>query len=115
MKKSQQVRELIAAAKAAGQTQDSIIGAVMALDMQRQLARAYIKNNWDKVKVETTEQATAETSTDEQTRAAETVAEVTELTPEQKLAIKRERDAQRKREKRAAAKAALAAAPEAAM
>jgi len=60
MKKSQQVRELIARAKAQGVDADAIISEVMNdLGFKRQLARAYINNNWNRVEAEHT-QATAE-------------------------------------------------------
>ena len=50
MKKSQIIREMIAEAKAQGQTQNELITAVReACGFSRQLARAYINNNWAKV------------------------------------------------------------------
>jgi hypothetical protein len=50
MKKSAIVRNMIATAKAQGLTAQDIIGAVISdLGFQRQLARTYVKNNWDKV------------------------------------------------------------------
>lgn len=89
MKKSAMVREMIATAKAQGLTAQDIITAVMSdLGFQRQLARAYVNNNWDKV------EAAAP--------AAEKPAK----------ALSMSKDAVRKREARARAKAAkeLAAA-----
>lgn len=88
MKKSAIVRNMIATAKAQGLSAQDIITAVMSdLGFQRQLARAYINNNWDKVEV---------------TVAAEKPAKVLSMS----------KDAVRKREARARAKAAkeLAAA-----
>ena len=50
MKKSEIVRNMIAEAKTQGLTAQDIITAVMNdLGFKRQLARAYINNNWDKV------------------------------------------------------------------
>jgi hypothetical protein len=46
--KAQQVRNIIAAAKSNGQDQVSVIPAVMGLGFARQLARAYISNNWNR-------------------------------------------------------------------
>jgi hypothetical protein len=46
--KAQRVRDIIAAAKSSGQDQVSVIPAVMGLGFARQLARAYIKANWDR-------------------------------------------------------------------
>lgn len=52
MKKSALVRNMIATAKAQGLTAQDIVEAVMSdLGFARQLARAYINNNWDKVEV----------------------------------------------------------------
>ena len=48
--KAAQVRNIIAAAKVDGLSSDDIVGAVMqCTGHKRQLARAYIKNNWPKV------------------------------------------------------------------
>ena len=91
MKKSAIVRNMIATAKAQGLTAQDIIGAVMEdLGFQRQLARAYVNNNWDKVE-----------------------APVAAAAPKKELSMSK--DAIRKREARAKAKAAkeLAAAVEA--
>ena len=86
MKKSAIVRNMIATAKAQGLTAQDIIGAVMSdLGFQRQLARAYVNNNWDKVEVPA---------------AAEK--------PKKELSMSK--DAIRKREARARAKAAKAVA-----
>ena len=50
MKKSAVVRNMIAQAKAQNLTAQEIISAVMNdLGFQRQLARTYVTNNWDKV------------------------------------------------------------------
>lgn len=50
MTKSQQVRDMIAQAKAAGLTQVDLILDVMAkFNFNRQLARTYINSNWDRV------------------------------------------------------------------
>ena len=52
MKKSELVRNMIAEAKANGLTANDVIAAVMAdIGFQRQLARAYVNNNWGKVAV----------------------------------------------------------------
>ena len=81
MKKSELVRSMIAQAKASGLTADDVISAVMAdIGFQRQLARAYVNNNWGKVAV--VEKA--------------------------KKALSMTKDAIRKREARARAKAATA-------
>lgn len=53
MTKSQQVRSIIATAKTNKQDLGSVILVVMKLiGFDRQLARVYVKNNWDKVFVE---------------------------------------------------------------
>ena len=83
--KSKQVRTLIHVAKSNGATEvtNELIVAVMAeLGFKRQLARAYVMNNWAKVEV----------------------VAVPAIDP--KLAAKRAKDAAAKRAKRAAAKAA---------
>ena len=50
MTKAQQVRAMIAQAKALQQTADDLLTQVMTeLGFARQLARTYLKNNWDKV------------------------------------------------------------------
>jgi predicted SprT family Zn-dependent metalloprotease len=50
--KADAVRDLIAAAKAAGQSIDDVIASAMStLDMARGQARTYVKNNWEKVAV----------------------------------------------------------------
>jgi len=50
MTKAQQVRSMIAQAKALQQTADDLLTQVMTeLGFARQLARTYLKNNWDKV------------------------------------------------------------------
>jgi hypothetical protein len=83
MKKSATVRNMIATAKAQGLTAQDIIGAVMNdLGFQRQLARTYVVNNWDKV----------------------TAAPAVEAKPAKALSMSK--DAIRKREARARAKAA---------
>ena len=84
MTKAELVRAMIFGAKAQGQTADTLIGQVMEqLGFGRQLARTYIKNNWNKVVVEV---------------------KVEETKPVKALSMSK--DAIRKREKRAAAKAA---------
>ena len=61
MKKSEMVREMIAVAKANGQDGASILQAVMErTGLARQLARVYIKGNWDKVKLTAPEVAEGE-------------------------------------------------------
>lgn len=91
MTKAELVRAMIYGAKAQGQTADALIAAVMEqFGFGRQLARTYIKNNWDKV-------------------AAPVVVAV-ETVVEQGKALSMSKDAIRKREKRAAAKAAKEAA-----
>lgn len=54
MSKANQVRELIANCKAAhdAPTEDLIILVMDVCGFKRQLARAYINNNWTKVQVE---------------------------------------------------------------
>lgn len=91
MSKALQVREMIAQAKAQGNDAVSLIPAVMQLGFKRQLARAYINNNWDRV---------------------EAAVIVVEQKPAKALSMSR--DAIRKREARAAKRAAAAAAAEAA-
>jgi len=50
MKKSELVRNIIAAAKLVGKGPEDIVGEAMAATGHpRQLTRAYIKNNWPKV------------------------------------------------------------------
>ncbi len=50
MTKSAIVREMIAQAKAQGLTAEDIVTAVMSdMGFARQLARAYVNNNWTKV------------------------------------------------------------------
>lgn len=83
MTKSAQVRAMIAKAKAEGKSAEELFAAVQKkFDFTRALARTYVLGNWEKVEA----------------------AEVGD-----KLAARRARDAQRKREKRAAAKAAAEA------
>ncbi len=87
MKKSTLVRNMIAQAKAQNLTAQEIISAVMNdLGFQRQLARTYVINNWDKV-----------------------VAAPVLLVAEAK-GLSQSKDAVRKREARARAKAAKIAA-----
>ena len=89
MSKAKQVREMIAQAKARNEAADTLIAAVMAqFGFARQLARAYVKNNWDKV---------------------EAAVLVQQAVAKQARALSMSKDAIRKREKRAAAKAAAAA------
>lgn len=89
MKKSELVRKMISDAKAAGLTADDVIAAVMNdIGFQRQLARAYVNNNWPKVEVELTPVAP------------------TAVRP----ALSMSKDAIRKREARARAKALALAA-----
>lgn len=54
MSKANQVRELIANCKAANDapTEDLIILVMDVCGFKRQLARAYINNNWEKVQVD---------------------------------------------------------------
>lgn len=47
--KAQQVRSIIAQAKAHKTAAEQVLESVMCLGLARQLARAYIKNNWDRV------------------------------------------------------------------
>lgn len=92
MSKAKQVRNMIAQAKAKGLDGTALIGAVMAeFGFARQLARAYINNNWNKV-----EAAPIEAPIVEDVKPAK--------------ALSMSKDAIRKREKRAAAKAAKEAA-----
>jgi hypothetical protein len=89
--KAKQVRNIIANAKSAGYEMEAVIQEVMAATgFRRQLARAYVNNNWDKV----------------ETLVA--VVPVVELPVEGKPAktLSMTKDAIRKREARAAAKAA---------
>jgi len=84
MSKALQVREMIAQAKARGGDAVSLIPAVMQLGFKRQLARAYINNNWDSV---------------------EAAVIVVEHKPAKALSMSK--DAIRKREARAAKKALI--------
>lgn len=61
MTKAQQVRDIITAAKARAESEQDCLPAVMALGFQRQLARAYIKNNWTKVTAPQTQAVTRPT------------------------------------------------------
>jgi hypothetical protein len=88
MSKALQVREMIAQAKALGSDAVSLIPAVMALGMKRQLARTYILGNWDRVE-------------------AAVVVEQKPSKPAKTLSMSR--DAIRKREARAAKRATAAA------
>lgn len=92
MTKAQQVRELIAAAKSQGRDAVSTIPAVMAMGFKRQLARAYVRNNWNKVSPAA--------------QPARAVVEAANSKPSKQLS--QSRDAVRKREARAAKKAAAA-------
>lgn len=88
MSKAKQVREMIAQAKAKGVDVQELISAVMErLGFGRQLARTYLLGNWDRVEAA----APVETA-----RA--------------KRALSMSKDAVRKREQRAAKRAAQAAA-----
>lgn len=61
MKKSAIVRNMIANAKENGISENDVILQVMAeIGFKRQLARAYVKNNWNKVQV-----CAAETAADD--------------------------------------------------
>ncbi len=91
--KAQRVRDIIAAAKSNGQDQVSVIPAVMGLGFARQLARAYIKSNWDRA--EAAVQAVAPVAAAPAAPAAKP-ARTLSMTP----------DAIRKREARARAAAA---------
>lgn len=52
MKKAELVRSMISQAKTNGLTAEDVIAAVMAdIGFQRQLARAYVNNNWGKVAI----------------------------------------------------------------
>ena len=93
MTKAELVRAMIYGAKAQGQTADALIGAVMEqFGFARQLARTYIKNNWNKVVFEQV--------------VVEAVVEAAK--PARTLSMTK--DAIRKRELRAAKKAAVVAA-----
>lgn len=88
MSKAKQVREMIAQAKAKGVDVQELISAVMErLGFGRQLARTYLLGNWDKV------EAAAPVETARANRA-----------------LSMSKDAVRKREQRAARRAAQAAA-----
>ena len=87
--KSQLVRDIIAQAKAQGQDAAAVLPAVMQLGFARQLARAYIKGNWDRVEA-----------------AVQVAATVRKAQRELSMS----KDAIRKREARARAAAAKAAA-----
>ena len=85
MTKAQQVREMIALAKGRNEALETLIQPVMQqFGFARQLARAYLKNNWDKVEAK--------------------IQEVVAQKPTKTLSMSK--DAIRKREARAAKKAA---------
>lgn len=94
MTKASKIREIIAKARAHGAAEETVIQKVMdQIGFTRQLARAYVKNNWDKA-VEAPKPSAAKKA---------------EKAAEKKLAERRAKDAERKRQKRAAEKAAKAA------
>lgn len=94
MKKSEQVRAAIADAKSKGLTQEDVITAIReATGFGRRLARAYVLNNWDKVEAAVAKPA----------KAKKAVA-----APAQGKQLSMSKDAIRKREARARAKAAKA-------
>jgi hypothetical protein len=99
MSKSDLVRALIAASKTEGNTSpgDTLITQVMTeCGFGRQLARTYVKNNWDKV--EAFVAVPVEVVTEEVTMDLPSALD--------KLELKRQRDRDRKRAQRTAAKAA---------
>ena len=108
MRKSDTVRALIAQAKTEGLElpNNALIQLVQDnTGFKRQLARAYIINNWNKVEAFT---VVAVEHVQEAVPASEPEL-VPVLTKEEKLAAKRARDAARKREARARAKLAALA------
>jgi len=108
MKKSELVRNMIRDAKVAGavEADDAFIKAVMAATGHtRQLARAYIKNNWPKVVIEAVAAAT-EAAGAAPADTAPTEADVAALAPVAEVAPAK---ALTKKEKKAAAAAAKAA------
>jgi ribosomal protein S21 len=108
MKKSQIVRNMIAAAKAQGVSAEDIIAAVMAdTGFKRQLARAYILNNWEKVDTVEVEAVQEETQPEVDTVEVEAVQE--EMPKRAPRELSQTPSAIRKREARARARAALAA------
>lgn len=95
MKKSEQVRAAIADAKSKGLTQEDVITAIReATGFGRRLARAYVLNNWDKVEA---------AAVVKQAKAKKAVA-----APAEGKQLSMSKDAIRKREARARAKAAKA-------
>ena len=98
MTKAELVRAMIFGAKAQGQTADALIAGVMdQFGFARQLARTYIKNNWDKVAAPIVV-------------AVETVETAVEAVPaQQNKTLSMSKDAIRKRLARARAAAAKAA------
>ena len=98
MKKSEQVRAAIADAKSKGLTQEDVITAIrQATGFGRRLARAYVLNNWDKVEVTAKPAKAAKKAVAKAAKAAPAVA-----------GLSMSKDAIRKREARARAKAAKA-------
>ena len=92
MKKSEQVRAAIADAKSKNLTQEDVITAIReATGFGRRLARAYVLNNWDKV------EAAAKPAKKPAAKKAAAPAE---------KGLSMSKDAIRKREARARAKAA---------
>lgn len=94
--KAHRVREIIAAAKAQGQDQVSVIPAVMGVGFARQLARAYIKANWDRAEAAVLAATPVAAPVEEPVAPATKPARTLSMTP----------DAIRKREARARAAAA---------
>jgi len=104
MKKSQIVRNMIANAKAQGIDAQEIISAVISdLGFQRQLARAYVTNNWDKV--ESLAEAAPAVAVESPVVAVESPV-VAEEAPAADKAPSMSKSAIQKREARARAKAA---------
>ncbi len=103
MTKAELVRAMIFGAKAQGQTADALIAGVMEqFGFARQLARTYIKNNWDKVA------APVVVAVETVVATAAEVAETAEPVKQSKT-LSMSKDAIRKRLARARAAAAKAA------
>ena len=109
MKKSNLVREMMAQVEDRSEANIELLikQVQFVTGFQRQLARAYINNNWARVDAMLAESKAA---VDAMTTQVEEVVEMAAAEEQpvmvDKAALKRARDAQRKREQRAAARAA---------
>jgi hypothetical protein len=110
MKKSNLVREMMAQVEDRSEANIELLikQVQFVTGFQRQLARAYINNNWARVDAMLAESKSAvdEMTTQAMEEVVEMAAAEEQPVMVDKAALKRARDAQRKREQRAAARAA---------